>query len=142
MEGVALQFAACTDRFEGAGNVDVEFEFFAGETQTRLWAIRENGRRLVSISKLRDDAKGDAVGMTGVFVSTPPDGQILAQIVEWIGAGLALAGLFGGISAGFLLPLVISSTSLCFQTGWTSLRSMEIWSARLVEARFGVWVSI
>jgi len=59
---VALQFAACTNRFEGAGNVDVEFDLFGGETQTRLWAIRGNGRRLVSISKLPDDAKGDAVG--------------------------------------------------------------------------------
>jgi len=87
MEGVALQFAACSDRFEGAGKVDVVFDLIGGETQTRLWAIRGNGRRLVSTSKLPDDAKGDAVGTTGVFVFTPPDGQILAQIVVRICAG-------------------------------------------------------
>ena len=78
MEEVGLQFAACTVRFEGAGKVDVVFDLIGGETQARLWAIRGNGRRLVSTSKLPNDAKGDAVGATGIFVFTPPEWQILA----------------------------------------------------------------
>jgi len=76
-----------TDRFEDAGKVDVVFDLIGGETQARSWAILGSGGRLVSTAMPPDVAKGDAVGAKGVFVFTPPSGQVLAQVVERIGAG-------------------------------------------------------
>lgn len=76
-----------TDRFEDAGMVDVVFDLIGGETQARSWAILGSGGRLVSTAMPPDAAGGDAIGAKGVFVFTPPSGQVLAQIVERIDAG-------------------------------------------------------
>jgi len=76
-----------TDRFEDAGKVDVVFDLIGGETQARSWAILRTGGRLVSTAMPPDTAKAEVMGAKGIFVFTPPNGQVLTEIVRRIGAG-------------------------------------------------------
>lgn len=75
------------ERFEDAGKVDVVFDLIGGETQARSWAILGVGGRMVSTAMPPDTTKADAVGAKGIFVFTPPDGRVLADIVRKIDAG-------------------------------------------------------
>jgi NADPH:quinone reductase-like Zn-dependent oxidoreductase len=74
-------------RFEDAGTVDVIFDLIGGETRMRSWAILGAGGRLLSTAMPPDTAKAEAIGARAMFVFTPPDGQVLADIVQKINAG-------------------------------------------------------
>ncbi len=77
-----------THRFEDAGPVDVVFDLIGGETQGRSWAILGADGRLISTAMPPDAGRAAALGATGVFVFTPPSGQVLAEIVRQIDAGV------------------------------------------------------
>ena len=64
------------------------FDLIGGETQARSWAILGTGGRLISTAMPPDVGKAAAIGATGIFVFTPPSGQVLAEIVRQIDAGL------------------------------------------------------
>ena len=77
-----------SERFETvARRVDVVFDLVGGETQARSWAVLGPGGRLISTAHPTDRATAEAVGATGVFVFTPPNGQVLNGIAEQIDAG-------------------------------------------------------
>jgi len=76
-----------THRFEDVGPVDVVFDLIGGETQARSWAILGARGRLISTAMPPDVGKAAAIGATGIFVFTPPSGQVLAEIVQQIDAG-------------------------------------------------------
>jgi NADPH:quinone reductase-like Zn-dependent oxidoreductase len=78
-----------TERFEDvAGHVDVVFDLVGGETQARSWALLSSGGRLVSTAHPTDEARAKAIGATGTFVFTPPDGRVLADIARRIDRGV------------------------------------------------------
>ena len=77
-----------SERFEdSSGKVDIVFDLIGGETQARSWAVLGVGGRLVSTAMPPDAHRAAAIGAKGVFVFTPPDGQVLAEIVKRIDAG-------------------------------------------------------
>lgn len=76
-----------SERFEDAGPVDVVFDLIGEETQVRSWSILSADGRLISTAIPPDTAKAQAIGAKGIFVFTPPDGRVLADMVRKIDAG-------------------------------------------------------
>lgn len=92
--GMAIDFRS--ERFEDrAGTVDVVFDLVGGETQARSWAVLGAGGRLVSTAQPTDPERAKAIGATGTFIFTPPDGRVLGEIA-------------GRIDRGVLRPLPIA----------------------------------
>jgi NADPH:quinone reductase-like Zn-dependent oxidoreductase len=77
-----------TERFEDvAVRVDVVFDLVGGETQARSWAVLGAGGRLVTTAHPPDEERAKAMGATGTFVFTPPDGRMLVDVARRIDRG-------------------------------------------------------